>query len=725
MLDIIIVNYNSTDYLLRCLESIFNDLREIQAKVFVQDNASRDDIDRINAIFPQVDVFRSSYNMGFAKAINKALRMSTAKYVLILNPDTIVVRGFFKAIIEFMEQNPDVGVAGPKILNQDGSIQASARSFPSPFTAFFGRSSFMSKWFPSNRFTIQNLLTIRSDGQTPMEVDWVSGACILVRREAIREGGLMDENFFMYWEDADWCKRMREKGWKVTYFPGASIIHHVGISSEKAIWRSTIEFHKSSYKLFKKHSGPFLRSLSPLAIAGLSIRICFVLSTKMIRVWSTRQGAFSALRNQVCSGAKDKKIKILRMIARLNVGGPAIHVYLLTRGIDPDRFQSILVTGKISPQEGDMSYLFDSLDKKPVIIPELQREISLMLDLKALARIFKILCRERPDIVHTHTAKAGTSARLAAMAYNLVSDRRVKLVHTFHGHVFEGYFSRKKSLMFIWIERLLARGTDVIIAISETQKKALSDKYRIAPADKIEIIPLGFDLKSFLHCRALKGQFRQQLGMEDDVVLIGIIGRLVPIKHHMMFFNAARIFIEENPGIQVKFIVVGDGELRDELESYCQKHGLADYVHFCGWMKGLPPVYADLDILALTSINEGTPVSIIESMASSVPVIATDVGGVLDLLGAEDGRPPSDGFRICERGILCRKNDAKGLANGLKYLIGNHTRENQERMTRARLFVEQRFSQERLLNDIESLYLNLMARQLTVRVQGYENREGK
>ena len=710
LLDIIIVNYNSTDYLLRCLESIFNDLREIPAKVFVRDNASRDDIDRINAIFPQVDVSISSYNMGFAKATNKALRMSTAKYVLILNPDTIVVRGFFKTIIEFMEQNLNVGVIGPKILNQDGSVQASARSFPSPFTAFFGRSSFLSKWFPSNRLTIQNLLTTRSDGQSPMEVDWVSGACMLVRKEAVREVGLMDENFFMYWEDADWCKRMREKGWKVVYFPGASIIHYVGISSEKAICRSTIEFHKSSYKLFKKHSGPFLRLLSPLAIAGLSVRISFVLSTNMIRVWSTRQGSLFALRNQVGSGAKDKKIKILRMIARLNVGGPAIHVYLLTKGIDPDRFQPILVTGKISPQEGDMSYLFDSLDEKPIIIPELQREINFALDLKALARIFKILRHEKPDVVHTHTAKAGTSARLAAMAYNLVSDKKVKLVHTFHGHVFEGYFSRKKSLMFIWIERLLARGTDVIIAISETQKKALTDKYRIAPADKIEIIPLGFDLKSFLHCSAFKGQFRQRLGIEDHVVLIGIIGRMVPIKHHMMFFKAARIFVEENPGIQVKFIVVGDGELRDELESYCQKSGLAGYVHFCGWMKDLPPAYADLNILALTSINEGTPVSIIESMASSVPVIATDVGGVLDLLGAEDGRHPSDGFRICERGILCRKNDAKGLANGLKYLIGNHTRENQERLTRARLFVEERFSQGRLLNDIESLYLNLMGR---------------
>jgi glycosyltransferase involved in cell wall biosynthesis len=396
------------------------------------------------------------------------------------------------------------------------------------------------------------------------------------------------------------------------------------------------------------------------------------------------------------------------MIARLNIGGPAIHVHLLTKGLDAKRFEPTLVAGKISPQEGDMSYLFDSADKEPTIIPELQREISLRMDLKAFQRIFNRLIEEKPDIVHTHTAKAGSSARLAVLLYNLIYGKKIRTVHTFHGHVFEGYFSRAKSLMFVWIERLLARLTDVIIAISKTQKKDLSQKFRIAPAQKINTVELGFDLRPFLGSGVLKGQFRQSLGINNDTLLVGIVGRLVPIKNHMMFLKGARLFLERNPGVPTKFMVVGDGELRDELEAYCQQLGLSDHMMFCGWIKNVPLLYADLDILALTSTNEGTPVSIIEAMASSVPVIATDAGGVQDLLGQPDGVPSSDGFVVCERGILCRKNDASGFGKGLKYLMEADIREKQKRLMRARSFVKVRFSEERLLHDIESLYLELM-----------------
>jgi len=274
--------------------------------------------------------------------------------------------------------------------------------------------------------------------------------------------------------------------------------------------------------------------------------------------------------------------------------------------------------------------------------------------------------------------------------------------------VFEGYFSRAASLLFVWIEHFLARLTDVIIAVSETQKRDLSEKFRIAPSKKINTVELGFDLRPFLGSEVLKGQFRGNLGINDDTLLIGIICRLVHIKNHKMFFKAAKIFLEQNPGVQTKFIVVGDGKLRDELEAYCQQIGLASYVMFCGWIRNVPSVYADLDILALTSTNEGTPVSIIEAMASSVPVIATDAGGVVDLLGPPDSIPSPNGFVVCERGILCRRNDASGFAKGLKYLVGGSNRENQECIKQARSFVRQNFSEKRLLHDIESLYFELM-----------------
>jgi len=627
---------------------------------------------------------------------------------MLLNPDSYVMDGFFETIIHYMENNPKVGIVGPKIFDHDGSIQGSARSFPTPLTALFGRSSLFTRFFPNNPLTRANILTTISDGRTPMKVDWVSGACIIVRRKSVDDIGLMDERFFMYWEDADWCRRMWKKGWMVVYFPQASIIHYVGVSSGQAFLRSIFEFHKSSYRLFNKYTKNSLWFLRPLAIAGISLHLFYVLASNRLHALHEKL-EFSRVgikEHRVIE--KKKEIKVLRVIARLNIGGPAIHVHLLAKGLDGSKFQSTLVTGKISPQEGDMSYLFRSIDPNPITIPELQREISLTLDLKALLQIFKILRQQRPDIMHTHTAKAGSSGRLAAFLYNIICDKKVRTVHTFHGHVFEGYFNKTKSFFFVWVERLMAKETDVVVAISDTQKKELADKYKIAPSKKIKKVELGFDLKPFLNGKELKGHFRRKIGVDEDTILIGIVGRLVPVKNHSMFLKGAKIFLERNQGIRVKFIVVGDGELRDKLKDYCEKMRLTTYVCFCGWMRNLPFVYADLDILAITSLNEGTPVSIIEAMASSVPVISTDAGGVLDLLGTPDGSQLSNSFVVHEHGILCRRNDAFGFADGLKYLLGIDIKEKEERLARARIFVKQKFSEKRLIHDIESLYLELM-----------------
>jgi len=707
LFDIIIVNYNSTDYLLNCLRSVFNALQLLPAKVLVQDNDSKDSVDRVKAAFPHVVLSKNRYNMGFSKAINNALKKSDSPYILILNPDTYILDGFFESIMRYLEESPDVGIIGPKILDSDGSVQGSARAFPTPLTGLFGRSSLLTKFFPNNPLTRENILTMKSDGKTPMNVDWVSGASLIVRRRAIEDIGLLDERFFIYWEDADWCKRMWDRGWRVVYFPQASVIHYVGVSSEKVLLRSILEFHKSSYRLFVKYSKFSIWFIKPFVIIGLSLRLCFVLTSNGIRVWYTKSKFAIHRKEETVVLEEERKIKVLRIIARLNIGGPAIHVHLLTNGLDENKFEPILLAGKISLAEGDMSYLFSGLDNKPIIFPELQREISLRMDLMAFYRIFNILRKEKPEIVHTHTAKAG-SARLAVVLYNLFYGKKVRTVHTFHGHVFEGYFSRGKSMFFVWIESFLAKFTDVIIAISKAQKRDLLERFRIAPDKKIKIVELGFDLKPFLGSKALKGQFRRKLDVSEDTLLVGIIGRLVPIKNHTMFFRAAKIFIRKNPKVSVRFIVIGDGELKCELEAFCQQQKLTNYVKFCGWIRNVPLVYADLDILALTSRNEGTPVSIVEAMASFVPVIATDVGGVLDLLGQQDGVPSSDDFLICERGILCEKGDTLGFAKGLEYLIGEDIQEKEKRLMQARSFVKERFTEKRLLHDIESLYLELM-----------------
>jgi len=287
-LDIVIVNYNSTDHLLRCLESVYTCLREIPAEVVIQDNCSTDNADRVVSMFPTVALFKNSYNMGFAKAVNQGLRQGASPYVVLLNPDSYVMQGFFASMIRYLNQNPSVGVVGPKVLNEDGSVQGSARSFLSPLTALFGRSSLLTRWFPENPISKRNILTDRFDGVTPMEVDWVSGACMVVRRKAIVDVGLLDERFFLFWEDADWCKRMWEAGWKVVYYPQAIVKHLVGGSSQRSHFRSTVEFHKSAYRLFAKHAKGAQRFAIPLAMGALAVRLLLSLSWYAMHHWSGR-----------------------------------------------------------------------------------------------------------------------------------------------------------------------------------------------------------------------------------------------------------------------------------------------------------------------------------------------------------------------------------------------------------------------------------------------------
>jgi len=283
-LDIIIVNYNSTDYLLKCLRSIYMSLGgDIAVKVHVVDNASKDNINVLQQKFSHVMLSKNSINIGFAKAVNYAIAKTDAPTILLLNPDTMVDKNFFKSMLAFMEKNPDVGIAGPKIYESDGTIQGSARSFPTPMTALFGRNAFMTKFFPDNRLTRKNILNSTANGDSPIKVDWISGACMMVRRKAVEDVGLMDENFFMYWEDADWCRRMVHKAWKVVYYPGASIMHFSGRSSDRNLIQSVAAFHKSAYYLFKKYNPDPFGMMRGIVMMGLGVRACFFLALHGIR----------------------------------------------------------------------------------------------------------------------------------------------------------------------------------------------------------------------------------------------------------------------------------------------------------------------------------------------------------------------------------------------------------------------------------------------------------
>ena len=271
------------------------------------------------------------------------------------------------------------------------------------------------------------------------------------------------------------------------------------------------------------------------------------------------------LKKQVISrSTKQRQIKVLRVISRCNIGGPSIHASILNRGLNHNGFKSNLITGTISPGEGDMKYIFEGQRDSIIKIPELQREINFYKDLMAFCKVFRVIYREKPDVVHSHMAKAGAIARCAVWLYNFVVGKDVKTVHTFHGHVLDGYFGETMSRFFLLVERLIAKFTDVIIAISATQKWELSEKLQIANPEKIRIINLGFDLESFFDAHHFKGCLRDKLGVDNKTILIGIIGRLVPIKDHFMFLRAAKYFIENNLNVSVKFLLVGDGALRKD-----------------------------------------------------------------------------------------------------------------------------------------------------------------
>lgn len=276
-LDILIVNYHATDELLNCLETVYANPININVNVLIYDNNSHDDVSRITSKYPQACLIKSRKNKGFSKGVNCLIERSKAPYIMLLNPDTIAFEGLFDKALEYMDKNPDVGIVGPKVINNDRSTQGSARSFPSLSTAFFGRTSAITKLFPNNRISRANILTLGSDGEKIIEVDWVSGACMVVRRKAVEEIGGLDERFFMYWEDADWCKRMWAAEWKVIYNPQFKIMHHVGGSSSKSIIRSVFSFHRSTYQFFKKYNQTATVLLDMAVLSVLSLRFCSVL----------------------------------------------------------------------------------------------------------------------------------------------------------------------------------------------------------------------------------------------------------------------------------------------------------------------------------------------------------------------------------------------------------------------------------------------------------------
>ncbi|MGC8899996.1 MAG: glycosyltransferase [bacterium] len=392
-----------------------------------------------------------------------------------------------------------------------------------------------------------------------------------------------------------------------------------------------------------------------------------------------------------------KHIKVLRVIARLNIGGPAIHTILLTHFLNTS-IETRLVVGNVSRGEESMDYLLEHYKVKPYYLNTLQRELSFAADIKSLFSIYKLIKEFKPDIVHTHTAKAGAVGRGAAILYNILHLRfgkhRVRIVHTFHGHVFKGYFNSITTSIFIWIERLLAIFTDRIIAVSDALKGELVNDYKIAKDHKIQVIYNGYDLKQFLDVEASSDLKKQSIN-------ITTVGRLVPIKGHKFLIKSFSLLTFPS-----ELIIVGDGVLKQELIQLTEGLKLSNRVHFTGYVKDIVPIYRKTDIFVLSSLNEGAPVAIIEALACAKPVVATNVGGVKDLLGNTEEQISKDVY-LCERGMLVPPADERAIAVAISYLV-NNPKISYEISVNGRAFVSKFFTVDRLIKDISSLYRDIL-----------------
>ena len=413
----------------------------------------------------------------------------------------------------------------------------------------------------------------------------------------------------------------------------------------------------------------------------------------------------------------NRHTRVVRIIARLNVGGPAKHVVWLTAGLADAGFDSVLVAGSVPEGEEDMSYFAEHAGVVPLYFSEMSREISIK-DALTVWKLFKLFLSWQPDIVHTHTAKAGTVGRIAGFLYRWLTPgtlvgkpRQCKFVHTYHGHVFHSYYGRRRTQLFLAVERLLARlVTDRLIVVSKQQSVEIGEKFRVGKPGQMKVIPLGLDLNVFADHAKRRAKFRHELCIQDDAILVGIVGRLTEIKNHQMFLNVVARLKAIDPACRrqgaVRFIVVGDGALRQSLESQKQALGLDADVIFVGNRTDPEYFYPALDVVALTSLNEGTPLTLIEAMANARPVVATSVGGVVDLLGevVEDGP-----YKVCKRGLSVPPGDEEAFVAALSRIIRDRSLR-QELGDRGLEFVEVNYSKERLFEDIKGLYAELLNR---------------
>ena len=376
----------------------------------------------------------------------------------------------------------------------------------------------------------------------------------------------------------------------------------------------------------------------------------------------------------------------MRVITRLNIGGPAIHTLLLTRELAALEYRTVLVAGSCEPEDGDIRCLLQAADSVHWV-PELSRSVRPWRNLKALWRLWRLLRRERPAIVHTHTAMAGCLGRLAAV----LSGAPI-VIHTFHGNSLNEYFSRIQAGVFRRVERLLARFTDALCVVSPQQATELSAKFHVAPAHKFHVVPLGLELDHYFALRP---------PADSGPLTVGWFGRMVPVKNIALLAATVETALQRSQGI--RFVIAGDGPDRAALNGLLDRYG--GRVEWRGWQKEILPAMARCDVVLQTSRNEGTPVALIQGMAAARPFVSTAVGGVVDMVSGGAARA-TGGARWYANGVLTESN-AGTLADALAALAKDRARV--ARMGLAgRAFASRQYRKETLVQNVDALYRELL-----------------
>jgi GT2 family glycosyltransferase/glycosyltransferase involved in cell wall biosynthesis len=640
LLSVVVVSHNGCELLRSCLESLRAEAEVLPVEVIVVDNASSDGaVAMVEAEHGWVRLIESGGNLGFARACNIGIGVARGEYVLLLNPDTEVPAGALKRCAEEIARRPEVGALGCKLVLRDGTIDhACKRSFPTPLSAlaYMTRASRLPLLARAGGYTASHL-----GDDDEGNVDAINGAFMLVRAAAIDDVGLLDEAYWMYGEDLDWCHRLWSAGWTVLYWPGATVVHvKAGISGRHRSWKTNLAFHRAMWLFYRTHTAPnYPRVVTPAVWCAIWLK----LGASAAR--STTARSLAGLYAVRAAGHEPTertrpRTRVLVVLPSLEAGGAERHAVTVYPAVDRTRFDVRLVCIK---GRGPL-YAEARTGGLPVAALDAgDGDLSIATSFFKLLRLMRAF---RPDVVVTSGFSADLLGRLAARAGGVSAI--VSWKHN-SGHV--GPYGRRERVM----ERGLRGLTTRYLAVANGQVPYLTGYLRL-PRTKIEVIRNTVDPPAVSPAEQVREQLRRSVNIDADHRVVGVVAALREWKGHATLLRAFRLVVDQEP--RARLLVIGDGEERDTLAELTDRLGVRDQVRFLGDRRDVGELLSIVDVVALASYSvECLPFAVLEAMSRGRPTVATDIGGLPELV--EEG----------VTGLLVEPRDEQGMATALLSIL--------------------------------------------------------